>query len=79
MTLENFDLSHLPVYIMGEEQVSLYAVSYTHLGGYDPPGLEWQHLEHDPQPFGDGHCPHRRSDFSVCYDAGIDPDHHRQE
>ena len=24
--LENFDMSHLPVYIMGEEQMSLYAV-----------------------------------------------------
>ena len=32
MTLENFDLSHLPVYIMGEEQVSLYAVYMATLG-----------------------------------------------
>ena len=29
--LENFNLSHVPVYIMGEDQLSLYAVSYTHL------------------------------------------------
>ena len=32
VTLENFDLSHLPVYIMGEEQVSLYAVYMATLG-----------------------------------------------
>ena len=30
--LENFDMSHLPVYIMGEEQMSLYAV-YMHTLG----------------------------------------------
>ena len=33
--LENFDLSHLPVYIMGEEQMSLYAV-YMHTLGNRP-------------------------------------------
>ena len=36
--LENFNLSHVPVYIMGEEQLSMYAmymsVSYTHLDVY---------------------------------------------
>ena len=32
MSLQNFDLSHLPVYIMGEEQVSLYAVYMATLG-----------------------------------------------
>lgn len=32
VTLENFDLSHLPVYIMGEEQVSMYAVYMATLG-----------------------------------------------
>ena len=32
VTLENFDLSHLPVYIMGEDQVSLYAVYMATLG-----------------------------------------------
>ena len=30
--LENFDLSHLPVYIMGEDQVSLYAMYMSTLG-----------------------------------------------
>ena len=30
--LENFDLSHLPVYIMGEDQLSLYALYMTTLG-----------------------------------------------
>ena len=30
--LENFDLSHVPVYIMGEEQLSLYAVYMSSLG-----------------------------------------------
>ena len=33
--LENFDLSHLPVYIMGEDQMSLYAV-YMHTLGNRP-------------------------------------------
>ena len=33
--LENFDMSHLPVYIMGEEQMSLYAV-YMHTLGNRP-------------------------------------------
>ena len=35
--LENFNLSHVPVYIMGEEHLSMYAmytVSYTHLDVY---------------------------------------------
>ena len=32
VSLQNFDLSHLPVYIMGEEQVSLYAVYMATLG-----------------------------------------------
>ena len=30
--LENFDLSHVPVYIMGEEQLSLYALYMSSLG-----------------------------------------------
>ena len=30
--LENFDLSHLPVYIMGEDQVSVYAMYMSTLG-----------------------------------------------
>jgi len=30
--LENFDMSHLPVYIMGEDQMSLYAVYMSTLG-----------------------------------------------
>ena len=32
VTLENFDLSHVPVYIMGEEQLSLYATYMSTLG-----------------------------------------------
>lgn len=32
VTLENFDLSHLPIYIMGEEQVGLYALYMSTLG-----------------------------------------------
>lgn len=32
VTLENFDLSHLPVYIMNEEQLSLYAAYMSTLG-----------------------------------------------
>lgn len=32
VTLENFDLSHLPVYLMGEEQLSLYATYMSTLG-----------------------------------------------
>ena len=32
VTLENFNLSHVPVYIMGEEQLSMYAVYMSTLG-----------------------------------------------
>ena len=32
VTLENFDLSHVPVYMMGEEQLSLYAAYMSTLG-----------------------------------------------
>lgn len=32
VTLDNFDLSHLPVYIMGEDQLSMYAVYMATLG-----------------------------------------------
>lgn len=32
VTLENFDLSHVPVYIMGEEQFSMYAIYMSTLG-----------------------------------------------
>ena len=32
VSLENFDLSHLPVYIMGEDKVSMYAVYMATLG-----------------------------------------------
>ena len=32
VTLENFDLSHLPIYIMGEDQVSMYATYMATLG-----------------------------------------------
>ena len=32
MDLENFNLSHVPVYIMGEEQLSMYAMYMSSLG-----------------------------------------------
>lgn len=32
VTLENFNLSHLPIYIMGEEQLSRYALYMATLG-----------------------------------------------
>ena len=32
VTLENFNLSHVPVYIMGEEQLSMYAIYMSTLG-----------------------------------------------
>ena len=32
VTLENFDLSHVPVYVMGEEQLSRYAIYMATLG-----------------------------------------------
>ena len=32
VTLENFDLSHLPAYLMDEEQLSLYAAYMSTLG-----------------------------------------------
>ena len=32
VTLENFDLSHVPVYIMGDDQLSMYAVYMSTLG-----------------------------------------------
>ena len=41
--LENFDMSHLPVYIMGEEQMSLYAV-YMHTLGNRPDLFPQRHL-----------------------------------
>ena len=46
--------------------------------GNDNPGAKSQGMK-QLMAGGGGHCPHRRSDFGVCYDAGIDPDHHRQE
>ena len=43
VTLENFDLSHVPVYMMGEEQLSLYATYMSTLGNRlicsRPPGM----------------------------------------
>ena len=41
--LENFDLSHLPVYIMGEDQMSLYAV-YMHTLGNRPDQIGRAHV-----------------------------------
>ena len=32
VTLENFDLSHVPVYVMGEDQLSRYAIYMATLG-----------------------------------------------
>ena len=41
--LENFDLSHLPVYIMGEDQMSLYA-AYMHTLGQPARPVSKRHL-----------------------------------
>ena len=45
VTLENFNLSHLPVYIMGEDKLSLYSVYMSTLGNR-------------PDLFGGGQYPH---------------------
>ena len=36
VTLENFDLSHVPVYVMSEDQLALYA--FVHGDAWKPPG-----------------------------------------
>ena len=43
VTLENFDLSHVPVYMMGEEQLSLYATYMSTLGNRPDP-VSYTHL-----------------------------------
>ncbi len=44
VTLENFNLSHVPVYIMGEDQLSMYALLMSTLGNRPElfPGSEYQ-------------------------------------
>ncbi len=44
VTLENFNLSHVPVYIMGEDQLSMYAIYMSTLGNRLElfPGSEYQ-------------------------------------
>ena len=55
VTLENFDLSHLPVYIMGEEQLSMYAVYMSTLGNrpdlYPSSGYVGKYVEDPPAAY----------------------------
>ena len=52
VTLENFDLSHVPVYIMSEEQLSLYAVYMSTLGNrpdlFPSSGYVGKYIENPP-------------------------------
>ncbi|MDU3679694.1 MAG: C40 family peptidase [Flavonifractor plautii] len=52
VTLENFDLSHVPVYIMGEDQLSMYAVYMSTLGNrpdlYPSSGYVGKYVEDPP-------------------------------
>ena len=74
--LENFDMSHLPVYIMGEEQMSLYAVYMHTLGNRPdlfPNGTYPNHrqgadlLRHSPGGFGGRHlCRNDGRGGKVC-------------
>ena len=53
VTLENFDLSHVPVYIMGEDQLSMYAVYMFLPWATDrtcsrPPGMWGKYIENPP-------------------------------
>ena len=54
VTLENFDLSHVPVYIMGEDQLSMYAVYMSTLATgricSRPPGMWASTLRTRPRP-----------------------------
>ena len=52
VTLENFDLSHAPVYIMGEDQLSMYAVYMSTLGNrpdlFPSSGYVGKYIENPP-------------------------------
>ena len=52
VTLENFDLSHVPVYMMGEEQLSLYATYMSTLGNrpdlFPSSGYVSKYIENPP-------------------------------
>ena len=52
ITLENFDLSHVPVYMMGEEQLSLYATYMSTLGNrpdlFPSSGYVNKYIENSP-------------------------------
>ena len=55
VTLENFNLSHVPVYIMSEDQLSMYSVYMSTLGNRDDlfPGSEYvnKYIENPPQDY----------------------------
>ena len=52
VTLENFNLSHLPIYIMGEDQLSMYAVYMSTLGNrpdlFPSSGYVGKYIENPP-------------------------------
>ena len=52
VTLENFDLSHVPVYIMGEDQLSMYALYMSTLGNrpdlFPSSGYVGKYIENPP-------------------------------
>ena len=52
VTLENFDLSHVPVYIMGEDQLSMYALYMSTLGNrpdlFPSSGYVGKYMENPP-------------------------------
>ena len=52
VTLENFDLSHVPVYIMGEDQLSMYALYMSTLGNrpdlFPSSGYVGKYVENPP-------------------------------
>ena len=52
VTLENVDLSHVPVYIMGEDQLSMYAVSMSTMGNrpdlFPSSGYVGKYIENPP-------------------------------
>ena len=52
VTLENFNLSHVPVYIMGEDQLSMYALYMSTLGNrpdlFPPSGYVGKYVENPP-------------------------------
>ena len=56
VTLENFDLSHVPVYIMGEDQLPMYAVYMSTLGNrpdlFPSSGYVGKYIENPPTAWG---------------------------